>query len=244
MKINKGIILAGGFGTRLAPLTNLFNKHMVPLYNKFIIDYPINTLKSIGVENLTVVLGGAHYGQVVSYLEDGSKFGMDINYVYQNKPEGIAQAINICKNSIGNNRFCVVLGDNIFENKINFQDSEKAQIVLSTHHNLNRFGVATIYNNQIIKIEEKPKEISWENGLQNYAITGCYLFDNNFFEYFKELNPSSRGEYEITDIINMYNKDNNLSYTFVDGLWSDAGTHESVNFLNNFFYYKNRKTSL
>ncbi len=244
MKVSHGIILAGGFGTRLAPLTNLFNKHMVPLYNKFIIDYPIQTLKSIGVEHLTVVLGGAHYSQVVSYLEDGSKYGLNINYVYQGKPMGISQGINLCKNSIGNNKFAVVLGDNIFEKGISFKDCDGSQIVLSNHHNLNRFGVASIIDNKVDKIEEKPKEIDFSNGRQNYAITGCYLFDSNFFEYFKDLKPSARGEYEITDIIKRYNEDNKLNFTFVDGLWSDAGTHESVNFLNNFFYYKDRKTSI
>lgn len=244
MNISHGIILAGGFGTRLAPLTSLYNKHMVPLYNRFIIDYPIKTLKSIGVNYLTVVLGGDHYSQVVSYLKDGSSFDLDINYVYQSKPSGIAQAINLCKNSINNNRFAVILGDNIFENDILFKDSEQSQIVLSSHHNLNRFGVATICEDKIIKIEEKPKELLLFDNYKNYAITGCYLFDYNFFDFFKNLQPSPRGEYEITDIILQYHKNNNLDYIFTDGLWSDAGTHESVNFLNNFFYYKNRKTAL
>lgn len=242
MKVNHGIILSGGLGTRLAPLTNLYNKHMVPVYNKFIIDYPVQTLKSAGVENLTIVLGGAHYSQVVSHLKDGESVGMNINYVYQNKPSGIAQGIDLCKNFIKDDKFAVVLGDNLFENPVKFTDSNNAQVVLSNHHNLNRFGVASIENKKIIKIEEKPKAL--DNKYENYAITGCYLFDSMFFDYFKELKPSARGEYEITDIIHHYNNNNKLDYTFVDGLWSDAGTHESINFLNNFFYYKDRKTSI
>jgi len=241
--IENAIILAGGTGSRLAPLTSLFNKHMVPVYNKFIIDYPVETIKNIGIKNLTIVLGGDHFSQVVSYLQDGEKFGLNINYVYQSKPIGIAQGINLCESFI-KNRFVVVLGDNIFEKPIDFKDIDVsgAQIVLHKHQELHRFGVASIdrETNKIVKIAEKPKEILTQ--YDNFAITGCYLFDRNFFEYFKELKPSARGEYEITDIIDHYNKDNKLNYTKVNGLWSDAGTHESINFVNNFFYYKGKSS--
>lgn len=251
MAIENGIILAGGTGSRLAPLTSLFNKHMVPVYNKFIIDYPVETIKNIGIKNLTIVLGGDHFSQVVSHLQDGEKFGLNINYVYQSKPIGIAQGINLCESFI-KDRFVVVLGDNIFEKPINFQidDSshsryrdgipEGAQIVLHKHPELHRFGVASI-NRETKKIEnivEKPKTINMD--YDNYAITGCYMFDRQYFEFFKKLKPSARGEYEITDIIAQYNAHDKLNYTQVNGLWSDAGTHESINFVNNFFYYKGK----
>ena len=236
MKVNTGIILTGGTGSRLAPLNSLFNKHLVPVYNKFIVDYPIETLRQAGVTNLTVVLGGAHFSQVVSHLKDGDHLGMNINYVYQNKPAGIAQAINMCKPFI-NGAFVTILGDNIFENNIEFADSDKgAQMVLHKHPELNRFGVASYDGNKLIDIVEKPKTIN--TSYDNYAITGCYLFDTQFFKFFEKLTPSARGEYEITDIIKMYAMEENLDRIFVDGLWSDAGTHESINFVNNFFYNK------
>jgi glucose-1-phosphate thymidylyltransferase len=239
MQVKSGIILAGGTGSRLAPLNHLFNKHMVPVYNKFIIDYPLDTLKNMGVENVTVVLGGSHFSQVVSHIKDGHELGMSVNYVYQDKPSGIAQAINLCKRYVvQEDNFVTILGDNIFENtiKLNPSSTTGAQIVLHKHPDLHRFGVAGISNNKIIHIEEKPKTLN--SGLDNYAITGCYVFDHEFFDFFSFLKPSPRGEYEITDIINLYNRDNNLGYTFVDGMWSDAGTHESINFVNNYFYKK------
>jgi len=239
MKVTTGIILTGGTGSRLAPLNSLFNKHLVPVYNKFIVDYPIETLRNTGVTNLTVVLGGAHFSQVVSHLRDGSHLGMKINYVYQDKPMGIAQAINMCQPFVDDlfNQFVVILGDNIFENPVNFTNSEKsAQMVLHKHPELNRFGVASYSGDDLVGITEKPKII--DDKLDNYAITGCYLFDHQFFNFFKRLVPSARGEYEITDIIKMYAVEGNLDRTFVDGMWSDAGTHESINFVNNFFYNK------
>ena len=239
MSINSGIILAGGTGSRLAPLNDLFNKHMIPVYNKFIIDYPLDTLKNLGVKNVTVVLGGSHFSQVVSHVKDGSHLGMSVNYVYQDKPLGIAQAINLCEKYVTqNDKFVTILGDNIFENSINLnKNSYGAQIVLHNHKDLHRFGVAGLSGNKIISLNEKPKVL--DPALSNHAITGCYIFDNDFFKYFSRLKPSARGEYEIIDIIRLYNSDQNLGYSFVDGMWSDAGTHESINFVNNFFYNKN-----
>jgi glucose-1-phosphate thymidylyltransferase len=242
MQVTSGIILSGGTGSRLAPLNSLFNKHLVPVYNKFIIDYPISTLQNMGVKNLTVVLGGSHFSQVVSHLKDGSHLGMTVNYVYQDKPMGIAQAINLCERFVGDD-FAVVLGDNIFENPVVLNEEFKtgAQVVLHKHPELNRFGVAGIdmASQKILTLAEKPKVLS--EATDNYAITGCYKFDRKFFEYFKELKPSDRGEYEIVDIIAEYGYDDTLGYTFVDGMWSDAGTHESINFVNNFFYNKEHK---
>jgi glucose-1-phosphate thymidylyltransferase len=239
MKVENGIILTGGTGSRLAPLNSLFNKHMVPVYNKFIVDYPLETLRNIGVTNLTVVLGGAHFSQIVSHVRDGSHLGMSVNYVYQNKPMGIAQAINMCKPFV-HDKFVVILGDNIFENPIEFADSDKsAQIVLHRHPELTRFGVASYQWGKLISIKEKPQVI--DGDCDNFAITGCYLFDMKFFKFFETLQPSARGEYEITDIIRLYAEQEDLDRTFVDGMWSDAGTHQSINFVNNFFYNRNQK---
>lgn len=242
MKITSGIILAGGTGSRLAPLNTLFNKHLVPVYNKFIIDYPLETLRTMGVTRLTVVLGGAHFSQVVSHIKDGSHLGMTVNYVYQDKPIGIAQAINLCKKFVSDDEnFVTVLGDNIFENPILLKENSetRAQVILHKHSELTRFGVASIKDNKIIKLQEKPQII--DETVDNYAVTGCYIFDKQFFKFFNSIVPSPRGEYEITDIIGLYNQNNDLSFSFTDGMWSDAGTHESINFVNNFFYQKSTK---
>ena len=244
--MKNGIILAGGTGSRLRPLTQVVNKHLLGVNGKFVIDYPINTLKNMGCQDVTVILGGEHFAQVTGYLGDGHRYGLNLNYVYQSEPKGIAHAINLCKRFVYDDAdFSVILGDNIFENSIkwnnpNWKTNPRAQIVLSEHSELNRFGVCSFdQNSDIIKIEEKPKII--DSSLNNLAITGCYLFTPKFFEYFEQLTPSSRGEYEITDIIKMYHQDNNLSWTKLDGLWSDAGTHESISFVNNYFYNKQSK---
>ncbi|HEX2548434.1 MAG TPA: sugar phosphate nucleotidyltransferase, partial [Gammaproteobacteria bacterium] len=212
---------------------------MVPLHGKFIIDYPLETLKNIGITNLTIVLGGPHFSQIVSHVKDGSHLGMTVNYVFQEKPAGIAQAVNLCQKFV-DDEFVVILGDNIFDEPIKFSDSTDAQIVLYNHEELYRFGVAGIDNSKKIKfLEEKPKSIN--SDFDYYAITGCYKFDSKFFEYFKDLKVSPRGEYEIVSIIEKYLENDKLSYTFASGLWSDAGTHETVNFLNYYFYQKSIK---
>lgn len=241
MKITSGIILTGGVGSRIAPLNLQFNKHLIPVHNKFIIDYPLQTLKSLGVKYLTIVLGGTHFSQIVSHIKDGSHLDMIVNYVYQDKPAGIAQAINLCKKFVSQEEnFVTVLGDNIFENPIQLQKNidlkNGSQIILHKHQNLKRFGVASIKDNKIIKIEEKPKSV--DDSLDNYAITGCYIFNNQFFKFFERLKPSDRGEFEVTDIIRLYNQNESLGFSFADGMWSDAGTHESINYVNNFFYQK------
>jgi glucose-1-phosphate thymidylyltransferase len=155
---------------------------------------------------------------------------------------GIAQAVNLCKKFVSGD-FVVILGDNIFEKpvKLNPEQLEGAQIVLHSHPELHRFGVAGIDSNKEVKLlVEKPKTL--DEGLDHYAVTGCYKFDNQFFDYFANLQPSARGEYEIVDIIKKYLEDGKLHYTFVEGMWSDAGTHESINFVNNFFYNKQNES--
>jgi len=222
--MKNGIILAGGTGSRLMPLTSVVNKHLLNLNGKFIIDYPINTLKQLGCQDVTVVLGGAHFSQVAGYLGDGSRYGLNLNYVYQAEPSGIAQAINLCKRHVDDDAdFSVILGDNVFENPLrwnnpNWKTNPQAQIMLAHHPSLERFGVASLEDGKIIKIEEKPKVI--DHNYSNMAISGCYLFTPKFFEYFEQAKPSARGEYEITDIIRRYLEDDNLSYSTVNGLWS------------------------
>lgn len=234
MNLKKGIILAGGNGSRLAPLTTVVNKHLLPIDKRFIIDYPINTLKKMGVKNITVILGGEHFDQVAAYLKDGDGWDVTFNYVYQGKPSGIAQAINLCKPYVEDEEnFAVILGDNIFEKPISWKKNpiynpDSAKIVLYKNCDLNRFGVASLdKNKKIVNIVEKPRVIS--DDFDNYAIAGCYVFNRDYFNYFKNLKPSARGEYEITDIINQYIKSNDLQYAIADGWWSDAGTFESIN---------------
>lgn len=240
MTIKNGIILAGGTGTRLFPLTHSINKHLLPVDGKFIIDYPINTLKQMGIENLTVVLGGSHFSQVVDHLKDGRDHNLNINYIYQGEAKGISQAINLCQRYVSDqDRFAVILGDNIFSDPIKlFEADESATIIVCKHPELNRFGVATFNNDELIAIEEKPKVLS--DTYKQYAITGCYLFDQQYFDFFKTLTPSARDEYEICDIITQYWKQDKLDTTAYSGdLWSDAGMHESIARCNQYFYNKN-----
>jgi glucose-1-phosphate thymidylyltransferase len=246
--MKNGIILAGGTGSRLRPLTQVVNKHLLGVNGKFVIDYPIITLKNMGCQDVTVILGGDHFSQVVGYLQDGSRYGLNINYVYQGEPKGIAHAISLCKKFVyDDSDFSVILGDNVYEDNITWNNSERrtnprAQIVLAKHPEIQRFGVASMDDaGEICQIEEKPKVLNPD--YNNMAITGCYLFTPQYFEYFKQIKPSARQEYEITDIIRMYHQDNNLSWTTTNGLWSDVGTHESISYVNNFFYKKDHGTT-
>ena len=211
----------------------MFNKHLLPLYNRFIIDFPLDTLRHLGVTDLTVILGGEHSDQIKRYFEINQNCGFEkVNYVQQDSPAGIAQAIDLCHQYIGDERFVTILGDNYYEKKIKFNDNDRAQIVLCQHPELKRFGVASIVNGRIVKIEEKPQVID-ESMDANFAITGLYLFDGKYFDYFKNLKRSTRGEFEIVDIINQYRDDDKLYYTITDGEWSDAGTLESIHRVSN-----------
>jgi glucose-1-phosphate thymidylyltransferase len=235
-----GILLAGGSGTRLSPLNSVINKHLLSINGKFIIDYPINTLKQMGVENLTVILGGNHFSQVVDHLKDGSSVGMKINYLYQGDAKGIAHAVNLTERFTSPKEpFVVILGDNVYSNPIVWSGGNargKAQIALFEHSDLQRFGVASIdkLTDEIQKIEEKPQDLDTQ--YNQYAITGCYLFDYRFFDYFEKIKPSERGEFEITDILWKYLEHDLLHHTWVGGFWSDAGTHQSIAQCNQYFY--------
>lgn len=227
--INNGIILAGGSGTRLFPITNSMNKHMIPVYNRHMIEYPINTLKELGCQNVTIVIGGDQtgFGQIISYLQDGKNFGMNFNFIFQPQPLGIAHGINICRKQVGHANFAVCLGDNYFQNRVTLSPGDySAQMVLAKHPELKRFGVATIKDGDVIKIQEKPKII--DDTAENYAITGCYMFDELYFDYFTQIKPSARGEFEICEILECYQNDNLLAHSLYDGFWSDLGTFDSI----------------
>lgn len=235
--IKNGIILAGGSGSRLSNFTNIYSKQLIYLGGRAVIDYPIKTLTDLGVEDITIILGSKFAGQIVDYCGDGSKYKASINYIYQKEPEGISQAINLCKKFVEkDDNFLTILGDNYYENKIELKElNNKAKIFLNKHPDLKRFGVATVNpEGEIIQIEEKPKTINCSN--ENYAITGLYLFNHKYFDYFDKTKKSSRGEYEIVDIIKAYQNDGELDYQIIDGEWSDAGTIEALNYLNHKLY--------
>jgi glucose-1-phosphate thymidylyltransferase len=242
MTSTQGIILTGGLGTRMAPHSTYFNKGLYPINNKFVIDYSLETLKDCGVKDLIVILGGSHFSQIVDLLKDGKDYNFNsIVYVYQNKPSGISQAINLCKDLITSDNFTVILGDNVFEQKITFNSDEQyaAQVVLTKHKELQRFGVLSVKNNKIVKLEEKP--LTLDPSVSQYAITGLYRFDREYFNFFKHTKPSARGEYEIVDIIRMYQEEGSLGWIETKKLWADCGTHDAARNISNYFNNKNLK---
>lgn len=240
MKPTKAIILVGGEGTRLAPFSTITNKSLFPINDKFVIDYPLNTLRQLGITDLMVILGGNNnsFAQIVSYIKDGQDFGFSsVQYCYQRKAAGISQAINLCKSFINEKeKFITILGDNVFSDPVNWNyENNTAKVALYQTPSLHRFGVASINNyEKIIKIEEKPKTIN-EN-YKNYAITGIYSLDYRFFDFFKRTVPSARGEFEITSILEQYLAIKELDYSMVTGIWSDAGTFESARYISNYLY--------
>lgn len=238
-QIKNAIILLGGSGTRLlvegAP--SVVNKHLHYLHGKLIVDYSLDTLQSLGCRNVSVILGGEHFGGVASYLQDGSRYGMSLNYVFQGEPKGIAHAINLCRRYVADEDvFAVMLGDSFFNQPVAFNPiiPNQAQVILHQHPQLKRFGVASLSNRIITRIEEKPKTLDCT--VDQYAITGCYLFDRQFFNFFERTKPSERGEYEITSIIQQYLDIGSLGYSIYQGTWSDLGTHESLQAVQHLLY--------
>ncbi len=226
----KGVVLAGGLGSRLAPLTNVTNKHLLPVYDKPMIYYPIQTLVDAGIKEVIVVTGGNYAGDFLRLLKNGKHFGLNrLNYAYQEGEGGIADALSYAEEFCEGEPMCVVLGDNIIEkNIIEFADSFRenpvgSRILLKEVPDPQRFGVPVFENEKIVKIEEKPK-----NPKSNYAVIGIYIFDNTVFERIGKLSPSARGELEVTDLINMYLKEDTLNSSVLDGWWSDAGTFPSL----------------
>lgn len=229
----KGIILAGGTGSRLYPLTKVTNKHLLPVGKYPMIYHPIVKLKEAGIDEILVVSGREHMGAVVNLLGSGAEVGVRFTYKIQDEAGGIAQALGLAENFVHGDKCVVILGDNIFEDSIkeyveNFEKQEKgAKILIKAVPDPHRYGVAEINNDKIIGIEEKPK-----NPKSNFCVTGIYMYDSKVFDIIKTLKPSRRGELEITDVNNWYIKDGSLTYDVLSGWWTDAGTFNSLTLAN------------
>jgi glucose-1-phosphate thymidylyltransferase len=229
----RGIVLAGGTGSRLMPLTKVTNKHLLPVGKKPMIYYPIEKLTSIGIEEILVVTGIEHMGDVVSLLGSGKQLGCRFTYKVQDEAGGIAQALGLAENFAQAKPVVVILGDNVFEaNLKDYADrfiSQKtgARILLKQVPNPERFGVAQVSGDKIIAIKEKPKKPK-----SDFAIIGIYFYDNSVFDIIRALKPSARGELEITDVNNAYIAKNQLAYDILEGWWTDAGTFESLVWAN------------
>lgn len=225
----KGVVLAGGLGTRLRPLTLVTNKHLLPVYHKPMILYPLETLKNSGIKEIMVVCGREHMGHFINFLGSGKDYGVKLSYAVQDKDNaGIADALSHAEDFAAGESLAVILGDNIFENHFfesvsNFKKG--AMIFLKEVDDPHRFGVPVFdeSNSKIIKIEEKP-----QNPKSNYAQTGFYIVDSGVFALIKELKPSERGELEMTDLINKYLSRGELGHAVINGKWLDAGTIESL----------------
>ena len=226
----KGVILAGGLGTRLYPLTKVTNKHLLPVYDKPMIYYPIQTLINAGIDDILIVTGGNNAGDFLKLLGNGREFGLKhINYTYQEGEGGIAEALRLAEFFASGEKVCVVLGDNLIEKNIrravkNFQrQKEGAKILLKEVPDPQRFGVPELREDRIVRIEEKPKKPK-----SQYAVIGIYLYDNDVFNIIKTLKPSNRGELEITDVNNRYIEKGLMTWDILEGWWTDAGTFESL----------------
>jgi glucose-1-phosphate thymidylyltransferase len=229
-KIVKGVVLAGGTGSRLEPLTTVTNKHLLPVWNKPMVYYPLQTLVNAGIRDVLLVTGGNNSGEFLRLLGDGRDFGLNrLNYTYQKGAGGIAQALSLAENFADGEPICVVLGDNIIEGNI-VQAARKfrhqgsgAKILLKSVEDAARFGVAEVRDEIVLGIEEKPQKPK-----SNLAVIGIYFYDNTVFEKIRRLKPSGRGELEITDVNNFYIADQSMTYEILDGWWTDAGTFESL----------------
>jgi len=236
----KGVILAGGLGTRLEPLTKITNKHLLPIYNKPMIYYPLETLVEAGIKDIMIVTGGNHAGEFLRLLGNGAEFGLkDIEYTYQKGEGGIAEALSLTEHFVEKNRVVVILGDNLVEKSIKpyvekFKKQKSgARVLLKDVPDPERFGVAEISaeggsasggkERRIISIVEKPKKPK-----SNYVVTGIYMYDHKVFDIVRTLKPSGRGELEITDVNNAYLKLNELHYDILDGWWTDCGMPETL----------------
>jgi len=231
----KGVILAGGLGSRLRPLTKVTNKHLLPIYDKPMIYYPIETLCKAGIRDIMIVTGGHSAGDFLRLLGNGAEFGLkDIYYTFQEGEGGIADALRLCEHFAEDSRIAVILGDNIVQDDISpfvrkfEQQTSGARILLKEVTDPQRFGVPELDGDRIVRIEEKPAEPK-----SNYAVTGIYMYDERVFDFIRNLKPSGRGELEITDVNNQYIREGDLFYDVLDGWWTDAGTFESLFHANN-----------
>jgi glucose-1-phosphate thymidylyltransferase len=231
----KGVVLAGGTGSRLFPITRVTNKHLLPVYDKPMVYYPIRTLVNAGIREILLVTGGKNAGDFLRLLGNGKDFGLKhLNYTYQEGEGGIAEALGLAEDFADGDLICVILGDNIVENNVcssveNFKKQERgAKILLKEVPDAERFGVAEIRGDHVIGIEEKPRVPK-----SHYAVIGIYLYDATVFEKIHRLKPSGRGELEITDLNNFYIQEGTLTYETLSGWWTDAGTFESLLHANN-----------
>jgi len=222
----KGIILAGGTGSRLFPLTKVTNKHLLPVYDKPMIYYPLQTLVDAGIEDIMIVSGRGHAGHFLELLGSGAEFGVKLTYEIQEEAGGIAQALGLAEDFADDESVAVILGDNIYQDNVRSAvDSftTGARIFLKEVTDAIRFGVAEVSGDRIVSIEEKP-----DAPKSNLAVTGLYLYDAGVFKLIHDLKPSGRGELEITDVNNAYIHMGNMSYSILSGFWSDAGTFDSL----------------
>ncbi len=226
----KGLILAGGLGRRLEPLTRITNKHLLPVYNKPMIYYPIQTLVDAGIKDIMIVTGGRNAGDFLQLLGNGQEFGLkDISYTYQRGEGGIADALRLAEHFTEKQKLVVILGDNVIESSIkkyvqHFQkQSQGARILVKKVSDPQRFGVVEFDGKRIVSIEEKPKTPK-----SNYVVTGIYMYDNQVFDFIRSLSPSARGEMEITDVNNLYLKKGQLEYDRLQGFWTDCGLPETI----------------
>jgi glucose-1-phosphate thymidylyltransferase len=226
----KGVILAGGLGSRLHPLTKITNKHLLPIHDQPMIYYPIQTLINAGIDDIMIVTGGNSAGDFLKLLGNGKDFGLKhLNYTYQEGEGGIADALSLVEHFADDDPICVVLGDNIIEKNIRSAADEYrsqgggAKIILKEVHDPQRFGVPELDGSKVVRIDEKPSEPR-----SNFAVIGVYFYDNSVFDVIKTLVPSDRGELEITDVNNHYIERGTMSWNELDGWWTDAGTFESL----------------
>ena len=226
----KGVVLAGGLGTRLRPLTSVTNKHLLPVYNQPMIYYPIQTLVNAGINDIMVVTGGSSAGDFLRLLGNGKAFGLKhLNYAYQEGEGGIADALSLVEHFASEEPVCVVLGDNIIEGNIlgavnaYREQGGGAKIILKKVPDPQRFGVPRLDGNKVVRIDEKPSVPQ-----SDYAVIGIYMYDGAVYDIIRSLKPSGRGELEITDVNNAYIARNQMTWEELDGWWTDAGTFESL----------------
>ena len=226
----KGVVLAGGTGSRLSPLTKITNKHLLPIYDQPMVYYPIRTLVDAGIRDILIVTGGRNAGDFLRLLGNGKHFGLaHLNYTYQEGEGGIADALALAEHFADNRKLCVILGDNIIEGHIREaveefrRQPQGARILLKEVPDAERFGVAEIQGHRIVGIQEKPAYPK-----SNYAVTGIYLYDNTVFDKIRSLAPSGRGELEITDVNNAYIAEGAMTFSYLEGWWTDAGAFDSL----------------
>lgn len=240
----KGVILAGGLGTRLEPLTRVTNKHLLPVYNQPMIFYPIQTLVQAGIKDILIVTGGNNSGDFLKLLGNGEEFGIHgIHYAYQQGEGGIADALRLAEHFVGKDKFVVILGDNVLDASIRpfveefKKQKDGARILLKKVPDPERFGVVKFKGNKVVSIAEKPK-----NPASDYAVIGVYMYNSMVFDFIRKLKPSKRGELEITDVNNMYLGKGRLAYNIFEGNWTDCGTFQSLFRANRIVAAKHLKT--